>query len=240
MLASRFKSYIEYRLTKNPKIYILDSFLKYYRRLLRSPRFLAFLEYKLRKNPQNPRTYYWLGKFYYVRMSDNEGEAKRIAGSKSLEYYECWLGLANANIIYGEYSQVEYMAYIAFEIGQYTKAKKFASMLLYYQESYPLRVANNIYHGNVVLGRLALSKGDFRRAKKYLLKAAKTKGSPQLSSYGPGLSLVRELFEVGEKAVVVEYLQLCKSFWKFDMGRLDRWIQEIERGEIPGFAKKIK
>ncbi len=109
-----------------------------------SPRFLTFLKYKIRRNLQNSKTYSWLGQFYYIRMSDNEGEARRIAGIKALEYYEYWLGLANASRVYGEYSPVRYMAHIAFEIDEFKKAKKFASILFAYKNSYPERFPYNI------------------------------------------------------------------------------------------------
>ena len=41
---------------------------------------------------------------------------------------------------------------------------------------------NAIHHSNLVIGRIALKKGKLNDAKKFLLKAGKTPGSPKLNS----------------------------------------------------------
>jgi len=64
-------------------------------------------------------------------------------------------------------------------------------------------------------------------------------GSPQLNSFGPSMSFAREMLEVGEREPVLEYLNLCRSFWKADQGRLNRWTQEIKEGRIPDFGPSL-
>ena len=62
-----------------------------------------------------------------------------------------------------------------------------------------------------------------------------------LSSFGPNMALAKELLEAGEKAAVIEYLQLCKNFWDYAQkrGTLDRWIKTIKAGEIPEFGPNL-
>ncbi|MEI6198193.1 MAG: hypothetical protein WCS42_28075, partial [Verrucomicrobiota bacterium] len=50
-------------------------------------------------------------------------------------------------------------------------------------------------------------------AAKYLLAAGKTPGSPQLNSFGPDFALAKELLILGQKEVVLQYLDLVGNFW---------------------------
>ena len=53
------------------------------------------------------------------------------------------------------------------------------------------------------------------------------------------MSFAREMLEAGEREPVLEYLRPCRSFWKADEGRLDRWTQEIKEGRIPDFGTSL-
>ena len=59
--------------------------------------------------------------------------------------------------------------------------------------------------------------------------------SPQLDSFGPNVSLARELIEKRQSDVVLQYFALCKHFWKMDHGKLDEWSATVRRGGIPDF-----
>jgi len=59
------------------------------------------------------------------------------------------------------------------------------------------------------LGRLALKKGDTKKADEYLLKAGNTTGSPQLDSFAPNEPRQRTS-QSGEKDTVLQYLALPK------------------------------
>jgi len=76
-------------------------------------------------------------------------------------------------------------------------------------------------------------------AKKYLLKAGKMPGSPQLDSYGPNMTLAKELLEKGEREVVIEYFQMCASFWDDDIDRLKNWMSIVQEGGIPDFGANL-
>lgn len=108
---------------------------------------------------------------------------------------------------------------------------------------------NIIHNANQVLGRCALLEGKLEDAKAYLLKAGATPGSPQLDSFGPRMSLARELLEKGEKETVLRYLDLVgkfrasgkeesaagKQLSEEHAATIAGWKREIAGGKIPGW-----
>ena len=76
-------------------------------------------------------------------------------------------------------------------------------------------------------------------AKLRLLASGRTKGSPTLDSFGPNMSLAKDLLERGEREVVLEYFKLCSAFWKRGADRLDAWTAEIKQGQIPDFGANL-
>ncbi len=89
---------------------------------------------------------------------------------------------------------------------------------------------------NIVLGRIAVKKGDLEEAKRRLLAAGNTPGSPSLNSFGPNWNLAQELFAKGERDTVLAYIDLCRKFWKLDRGRLDTAGRSaIRDGGSPNF-----
>jgi hypothetical protein len=49
----------------------------------------------------------------------------------------------------------------------------------------------------MVLGQVALRRGDAKKAASFLLAAGKTWGSPQLNSFGPNMPLANDLLAAG-------------------------------------------
>lgn len=96
-----------------------------------------------------------------------------------------------------------------------------------------------IHQGNMVLGRLALRRGDVEAAKKYLLLAGKTPGSSTLAAIGPSMVLAKELLDRGEAAAVLEYLGECGEFWNGNRGKLAEWIVLIRGGLKPDFGANL-
>ncbi len=109
---------------------------------------------------------------------------------------------------------------------------------------------NVIHDANLILGRVALKKGNIEKTKHYLLEAGKTPGSPQLNSFGPSFTLAHELLEKGEKITVLEYLDLIGKFWanpenvnpsnhnrvriaQEHAEKLSKWKNEIIKGKNP-------
>ena len=76
-------------------------------------------------------------------------------------------------------------------------------------------------------------------AAEYLLKAGATSGSPQLDSFGPNMSLAKELLEKDQREPVLLYFELCRKFWEMGGERLDRWTKEVNAGITPDFGGSL-
>lgn len=91
---------------------------------------------------------------------------------------------------------------------------------------------NFLHEGHIVLGQVALARGDLPLASRHLREAAATPGSPQLGSFGPDLVLASELLARGVRDEVIGYLVDCKKFWEsLDVRQLDTWCTRIRAGE---------
>ena len=136
---------------------------------------------------------------------------------------------------------LRHLAEGAFQAGEFDKAKAYADELLQMAPHYrgDWNYGNAIHHANVILGRLALRSGNVKAAKEYLIKAGNTPGSPQLDSFGPNMTLAKDLLEKGERKVVIEYFQLCSKFWKMERGRLQAWTSTVQQGGIPDFGPNL-
>lgn len=130
------------------------------------------------------------------------------------------------------------LAKTAFEADLIEEAKKYAEKMLD-DETTGWNRGNQVHHGNLILGRIALLKDDVEEAKSRLLLAGKTTGSPQLNSFGPNMVLAKELLERGETDVVLEYFALCAMFWTSPRQELDQWIKEVKDNRIPQFGGNL-
>ena len=134
------------------------------------------------------------------------------------------------------------VAAAAYDAGDYDKADAYANELLSEANSNKANwnYGNAVFHGNLILGRVALKRdNNASQAESYLLTAGKTPGSPQLNSFGPNMSLAKDLLVAGERDSVVDFLDECANFWKADGGRLSDWKNTIQSGGIPNFAPNL-
>jgi serine/threonine protein kinase len=97
---------------------------------------------------------------------------------------------------------------------------------------------NAIHDGNMVLGRIAVHEGHIEEAKQYLLASGKSPGSPNLDSFGPNMSLAKDLLEKGERQAVLEYFDECHKFWRSN-GILEGWEHDVKAGNIPDFGANL-
>ena len=125
--------------------------------------------------------------------------------------------------------------------GEADKAKSYAEMLLKQAENFrdDWNYGNAVHVGNLVLGHLALDSNDIDEAKRFLLEAGKTPGSPQLDTFGPNMLLAGDLLEKEEYETVSAYLGLCAAFWKMQDGRLDQWKEQVAKKETPDFGANL-
>jgi hypothetical protein len=129
----------------------------------------------------------------------------------------------------------------ALNAGEPDKAEAYSKQLLQMAPHYPKdwNFGNAVFYGNFVLGRISVQRGDLERAGRYLLAAGATRGSPQLDSFGPNMTLAKQLLEKNQSEVVLQYLALCKHFWKMDEGKLDKWSDIVRRHGVPDFGANL-
>ena len=129
----------------------------------------------------------------------------------------------------------------SFVAGKIDEARNYAQELLSLMPKYEdnLNYGKAVQDANLVLGRIAVREGNVEAAKKYLITAGESPGSPVMDSFGPNMTLAKDLLEKGERDTVLEYLILCRKFWKMDYGKLDQWISEVRAGKTPDFGANI-
>jgi hypothetical protein len=129
----------------------------------------------------------------------------------------------------------------AVDRGDYGQATALAQELLALAAKYPTdwNFGNAVHHGHLVLGRAALAVNDLPTARAELLAAGHTPGSPQLNSFGPNMSLAQELLHVGEREVVLAYLDLCRSFWTMGADQVTQWSSAISSNSTPDFGPNL-
>lgn len=139
------------------------------------------------------------------------------------------------------FDELSHLAKRAFAAGDIDKSERYAQQLLKMAPDYPQswNYGNAIFHGNAILGRVALKRGDVKEADQYLLAAGATPGSPQLDSFGPNMTLAKELLEKDQTDVVLQFFKLCAKFWEPNYGKLDQWNAEVRQGKIPSFGGNL-
>lgn len=148
--------------------------------------------------------------------------------------------LSNAKTEKNRFYALNDAAKTHFEGKEYEKAKQYATELYELAQKYPKdwNYGNAIYDSQMVLGRIALLDNDTEKAIEHLFLAAKTPGSPQLDSFGPNMSLAKDLLEKGQNEPVIEFLIQCKRFW-YRQDQVDKWVQEIKTGNVPDFGANL-
>jgi ATP/maltotriose-dependent transcriptional regulator MalT len=132
------------------------------------------------------------------------------------------------------------MARAAFAAGDMARAERYAEEALQAaQRGVFWWTGDAVHQGNIVLGRLALRRGDVEEAKRRLLAAGKTAGSSSLGSLGPNMQLAKDLLDRGEKETVAAYLEECGSFWEGNRGKLAEWIVLVRAGLKPDFGANL-
>ena len=139
--------------------------------------------------------------------------------------------------------QLDDLAKTALAAGDIEKARRYAKELLTQAltRQGDWNYGNAIQHGNIVLGRIALREGKMDAAKEYLHQAGQTPGSPQLNSFGPNMSLAKDLLDKGETAAVLEYFQQCEKFWTMPESKatLGAWAALVKQGQTPDFGANL-
>jgi hypothetical protein len=149
--------------------------------------------------------------------------------------------LANAKSQEERFYALNDAAKESFVVGRIDDARRHAQELMTLLPNFQgnWNFGNAVQDANLVLGRIAVRQGRINDAKRYLIEAGKSPGSPQMNSFGPNMSLAKDLLEKGERDVVLEYFDLCRKFWELHRDRLDNWGQEVKAGKIPDFGANL-
>ncbi|CAF1284737.1 unnamed protein product [Didymodactylos carnosus] len=140
---------------------------------------------------------------------------------------------------YHRFSYLNRLANTALFHKQYDQLKAIADEML---QSKPgeLDYGDMMFKGNVFNGIVALKRdNNLENAKQFLLAAGQTPGSAVLSSFGPNMSLAKDLLELGEQQVVLKYFELCRKFWTHHPETLDEWETIVKQGQIPDFMANL-
>jgi len=197
------------------------------------------LEKALLLDPGNAQASTLLGMSYMKeRDAAKSPDDKTALAEKALSVRERALNSSNAETRFYELAD---LANNEFEAGYIAKAAQYASELLRLAPEYThdWNYGNAILKGHIILGRIALRSGDVAGAKEHLLAAGKTPGSPQLDSFGPNMTLAKELLEKGERDAVLTYLDECAQFWKMAGTKLQDWSATIKSGGTPDFGVNL-
>jgi len=98
---------------------------------------------------------------------------------------------------------------------------------------------NAIHKGHLMLGRVALARGELDLAGAELIASARVPGSPQLGSFGPNMQLALGLLQAGRNAPVLEFFRLCDKFWEMGRPQLRTWSADVENGRLPMFGGNL-
>ena len=178
-----------------------------------------------------------LGQLYKLGIMFTSGPERQQAATEALAQFE--RAMKQNEVPQRSSSLLVDVAKMALAAGDTEKTKMYAEQLLKVGEAdeQDWNSGNATHHANLILGSLALKLGKVEESGAFLLAAGKTSGSPQLNSFGPNMSLAKELLEQGEKDVVLEYFELCGQFWKND--KLKQWTAVVKGGGIPAFGGNL-
>jgi hypothetical protein len=60
-----------------------------------------------------------------------------------------------------------------------------------------------------------------------------------MNSFGPNMSLAKDLLAKGERDAVLDYFERCRKFWLMDWGKLDEWSKDLRAGHAPDFGANL-
>lgn len=181
-------------------------------------------------DPGNPKWSKRIGSLYFLRSND-----PFIGKANARQAFEAFREAAATQRGEERFDTLDYLAAAALQTGEMSAARSVAEELLKLAPDYRKNwnYGNAIYTGNAILGQVALAEGDVEAARRYLLAAGDTPGSPQLNSFGPDLALAQALLDRGENETVLTFLEKISKFWSMDRGKLDVWMKAIRAGKKP-------
>jgi hypothetical protein len=132
-------------------------------------------------------------------------------------------------------------AFGAYDLERFAEAEAFARKALLVAASFEgnWNQGNVTFTGHTVLGLLALRRGDVEQAVHELHESTRTKGSPQLASFGPTMRLAKELAKRGRTEEVMVFLRHCLAFWTSGNAWVEVWEKKMRHGAVPNFLMNL-
>lgn len=163
-------------------------------------------------------------------------DAAKEMMQKALEQYE--KAASFTYVARDRASLLSDLAETAFGADDMEKAEAYALELLEKAgtKEGPWDYGSAVHTGNIILGRIALKKGDINEAEAFLLNAIAIPESDVFDHYYLDFTLARDLWRKGEKDTVIEYLELCRKFWEDPI--LERWIKMVKADIEPDFSHR--
>ena len=193
---------------------------------------IEYLQELQRLDPDNPKWPTDLG-HQYLRETYHEA-ADTTRAIQALELFQRAHELSRHEP--GRLFLLVHLGKAALAAERYDDARTYATAMLDYSAN-EFFGGEQLHHGNLILGRIALIEDDIEQAKYHLLHAGRTPGSPALGSFGPNMRLALELLQRDEREVVLEYFELCSKFWPRD--ELNEWAALVKVGGIPDFGANL-
>jgi tetratricopeptide (TPR) repeat protein len=185
--------------------------------------------------PNNPRWVQSLAQLHRLNAASGDVAEAKLALSLMERANEMSAGVNQA-------AALTDLPALAFDAGDLKKARAYAEILL--REATSQQGAwnhgNAVHKGNLILGRIAVAEGRTADAVTFLRAAGETPGSPQLNSFGPNMTLAKDLLERGERVAVLAYFEACRVFWKMGGATLDAWSRDVEAGRVPNFGANLR
>ena len=120
----------------------------------------------------NPKWPTKLGHQYSLDMIGKSLKVRTKLAGQALEQFQIAYKLSTGE---GRNPLLQYLAKVALAANKPSEAKRYAEKMLS-QSGSSWNHGNNIHHGNIILGRIALASDDLDEAKKRLIKAGQTPG----------------------------------------------------------------
>jgi hypothetical protein len=209
-----------------------------------------------RRWPTNPFWPFFLALSYtnLAREAPTGTEARRRYAAEAIRWYEREEGLWPRDPVQwrNPHAEEEYthlrnrgtMAWLALECGDVRRAEGWAEdaqRIPHVVRQVPWRSHGNpldvgqVHCARIVLGKIALDRGEGDEADRQLLLAAKAWSvvDGYLEFGTPDFTLAQQLLNRGRTESVVAYLESCRDRWIYAEQHVDRWLHAIESGGVP-------
>lgn len=167
-------------------------------------------------------------------------EAESLPYKDRVDFYYNWSQKAKGS---KENMDVVALLFCAIDLcilERFSDAEEAASRLMDYKKKCPFYVTDCHHTANTVFGLLCLKKDEVKQATVHLISSGELKDFPEPKLiYMPHMILARELLYMNEQLTVIKYLNLCLEWageWiSGEYSDYDKWIEKINRGEVPSF-----